>query len=232
MGQNYVESNKVATASCTQATLSGSVYISKAKVYSADKITDLLAIEATQEWTLGSTTFVGSATAHNGTANSLMNNPLEYKPYMINNELRMTIWGTAFGSADYAGLELKLKTPISIATEKQYVAITLKGGNSDKISILPMRANGTAWCGAIKPTAVLPSDKDGYVTYVFEIEAKAGENIETLRIVPVGSTRVQGENANAEKVWVPDCTAFEIRISDILFGDMAVMEDKGYLSAN
>ena len=229
MGQQYVSANGVEKASQTQTNVSGSIYVSKAKVYAADKIVALTGASATTEWTVGETTFVGAPSKYNGEANNLMNNLLEYDPYVINGEVRMTVWGSTAGSGDYAGFYAKLKTAYDVSTANGYVAVTLKGAITEKFTILPMDERGEwgAYTGALKPIATVAGE-DGYATCVFEVPATAGKTISGLRITPVGGTRTKGTNGN----YVPTAEAFEVRISDILIGDEAAMIAKGYLAEN
>ncbi|MBR4942769.1 MAG: hypothetical protein IKZ28_01950, partial [Clostridia bacterium] len=222
MGQNYVEVYGIPTASQTAATLSGNVYISKAKVYTANEVQALTGISSTEEWSVGETTFVGAPSKYNGDPNSLMDNPLEYEPYLINGELRMVLW-----AHDYAGLYAKLKTPVDLSVETTYVAITLKGAVEDKFTILPLGTEGEydAFGASIAPMNVIEGE-NGYVTYVFKI-AKIAKTLGGLRITPIGDTKfkvtVDGQEKN-----VPTAKATEIMISNVVIGDTDVMVEKNY----
>lgn len=223
MGQNYAEVNGVPTANQVQAQLSGSVYLSKAKVYTSNEVKALSHMTETAEWTLGDTTFVGATQKYNGAPNALMNNPLEYEPYMINNELRINLW-----AHDYAGLYAKLKTPIELSSENKYVAITLKGAEIDKFTILPLGTDGQydAFGSKLYPVNVL-NNENGYVTYLFKIAKMEDQMLGGLRITPIGSTNYKVMVDGTERV-IPTAKATEIMISNVTIGNTDVMRDKNY----
>ncbi len=223
MGQNYVEVNGVATASQTSANLSGDVYISKAKVYAANEVKALVNVEETTEWTVGDTTFVGPALKYNGEPNTLMNNSLEYEPYMINEQLRITLW-----AHDYAGLYAALKTPVDLSVETTYIAITLKGAEADKFTILPLGTEGQydAFGSKLYPVNVL-NNENGYVTYLFKIAKTEGQVLGGLRITPLGSTNYKVIVDGTERV-IPTAKATEIMMTNVEIGNADVMRDKNY----
>ena len=223
MGQNYVAVNGVATASQSQVNLSGNVYISKAKVYSADEIVALERLGASAEWSIGDTAFVGAPQKYNGNQNALMNNPLEYEPYMVNGELRITLW-----AHDYAGFYATLKTPVDLSAESIYVAITLKGADADKFTILPMGTNGQydAIGSALHPVNALEQD-NGYVTYLFKIAKAAGKTFGGLRVTPIGDTKYQ-VTVNGENKVIPTAKATEIMIANVEIGNSDSMSGKNY----
>ena len=203
------------------ANVGGSVYISKAKVYTASQVVDL--VNTTGEWTIGNTTFVSTISAYNSNPkmeasdkdHNMITNVLESKPYLVNGEFRQVIWRHS-----YAGFYAKLKTATDVSSQKGYVAVTLKGALADKFTIMPMDDSGewgAAW-GSLKPIKSIEG-KDGFVTYVFEIPETAGKTIDGLRITPCGNT---GDKTNF--------VSHEIRISDILVGNAATMTEKGYRS--
>lgn len=60
VGRNY---NQIDT---TYSRLTGTIYLSKAKVYSAEQVKDLDGVEDTFEYTVGNTTFIGKGDNYNG----------------------------------------------------------------------------------------------------------------------------------------------------------------------
>ena len=201
----------------------GSVYMSKAKVYSAAQVSALADVETTTEWTVGSSTFIGALKAYNSNPkmeasdkdHNMITNVLESKTYLVNGEIRQVIWRHA-----YAGFYAAFKTATDVSANNTYIAITLKGALADKFTIRPMDDTGewgSAW-GVLAPAKSIEG-KDGFVTYVFEVPAMAGKTVAGIRITPCGDT-----NATTNFV------SHEIRISDVLIGSAATMTEKGYLS--
>jgi hypothetical protein len=183
--------NSGAPADWTSASAKGSLYISKVKVYSASEITDLG--KATGDWTIGDTTFTGATAKYNNaignpTYAGFLADDLQYAPYLYDGALYMTLW-----EHSYAGFYAKLKTAVDVSQETQYVAITMKGADVDKFTILPLGAGGEydALTSALKPIQTIAGE-DGYATYVFEVPATADKSISGLRITPLGNTSSTG----------------------------------------
>ena len=223
MGQNYQEVHGVPTANQVQVNLSGSIYISKAKVYSENEIKALSHMDTDAEWNIGGTTFVGPAQKYNGNPNALMNNPLEYEPYLVLDQLRIALW-----AHDYAGFYATLKTPVDLSVENTYVAIALKGAKSDKFTILPLGLNGQydAVGSALYPINVIEGE-NGYATYVFKIAKIAGKVMGGLRVTPIGDTKFS-VTVDGEKKDIPTAQATEIMISNIEIGNSDAMNEKNY----
>ena len=139
---------------------------------------------------------------------------LQYAPYLFNGIMHMTLW-----EHSYAGFYATLKTAVDLSTETQYIAITAKGADAEKFTILPLSAGGEydAFTSALKPVKTIAGE-NGNVTYVFEVPATAGKTINGLRVTPLGNT---------EDSW----KAVNVSISDIVIGNSAVMIEKGYMSA-
>ncbi|MBO5066773.1 MAG: hypothetical protein J6C62_00040, partial [Clostridia bacterium] len=71
--------------------LAGTVYFSKAKVYSSDQVKNLTEVEDTFEYTVGNSTFIGKAAEVNGNYNpdkNAFNDPTYAMPYYVNGVLR------------------------------------------------------------------------------------------------------------------------------------------------
>ena len=94
--------------------ITGGVYISKGKVYSAQEV---FALAGANEWSIGDTTFTSISEYNsnpkmqytNGATNDVNHNEitslLEYKAYTINGEFRQVIW-----RHNYAGFYAKMNT--------------------------------------------------------------------------------------------------------------------------
>lgn len=219
---------KVSNAYYGGVNASGSVYISKAKVYSAQEVFALASYN--NEWSIGDTTFTSiseynstpkmqytNSASNDGTHNQITN-ALEYKAYMVNGEFRQVLW-----RHNYAGFAATLKTQVSMAAEDMYIAITIKGA-TDKFTMLPITPAGGAWLGAQKPTKVR-EEANGYVTYLLKI-SKANQTMAQLRVTPAGDTRfTSGTSATGAN---GTFDSHEIRISNITIGNAAKMAALGY----
>ena len=203
-----------AAAAWTSASANGSLYISKVKVYPSTAIENLT--KATGDWTVGNTTFTGALKSYNNAINNatyagFLADDLQYAPYIFNGAMHMTLW-----EHSYAGFYATLKTAVDVSTENQYIAITAKGALADKFTVLPLGGNGEydAFTGSLKPIKTIEG-ADGNVTYIFEVPKTAGRTINALRVTPLGNTTGSWKAVN-------------VSISDILIGDSAVMQAKGY----
>ena len=215
-GQDFVEVNGNGEASNKGANLAGSVYITKAKVYSSEAVKNLSAIGEAEEWSAGGVNFVGAPkayeyTANNSLANKLINAEAEHNAFLLNGELRFAVWSHA-----YAGVYLRLKNSVSLAESDVYFAVTAKGAAQDKFLIHAMGANGEydTLYGALSPINKIVG-AEGYVTYLFRLPKKADKTLNGLRITPAGDT-------------TGTCGSREIRIFEFAIGTAEEMQKKGY----
>ena len=211
--------------------ISGAVYISKVKVYSAQEVFALAGYGG--EWSIGDTTFASIAEYNsnpkmqytNGATNDVnhneITNVLEYKAYMVNGELRQVLW-----RHNYAGFYAKMNSVVDLSAEDNYMAITIKGAVADKFSIHAMSTGGEydTIYGTLKPTASFAGE-DGFVTYIFAL-AKNAKALNGFRITPAGDTRfTSGTSATGAN---GTFDSHEIRISNITIGNAAKMAGLGY----
>lgn len=209
--------------------VTGSVYVSKVKVYSAQEV---VALANASEWAIGDTTFTAISEYNsnpkmqytNGATNDVNHNEitslLEYKAYTINGEFRQVIWRHS-----YAGFYAQMKTTVDLSAEDNYVAITIKGASTSKFTIHAMSGGEhLSIYGTLKPTKSIV-EKDGFVTYIFTLE-KNSKELDGFRVTPCGDTRfTSGTTATGTN---GTFDSHEIRISNISIGNVAKMTELGY----
>ena len=210
--------------------ITGSVYVSKVKVYSAQEV---FALAGASEWSIGDTTFTAiseynstpkmqytNSASNDGTHNEITS-VLEYKAYMVNGEFRQVLWRHS-----YAGFYARMNATVDLSNEDNYVAITIKGAVADKFSIHAM-GTGDEYdtiYGTLKPTKSIV-EKDGFVTYIFTL-AKNDKELNAFRVTPCGDTRfTSGTSATGTN---GTFDSHEIRISNITIGNAAKMAELGY----
>mgnify|MGYP006956036678 CR=1 FL=1 len=190
-------------ASNESANLAGSVYITKAKVYTSAAVKKLTAVESGEEWSIGNTAFKGAVSVYgnvtgNGLATGLINNEMERDAYLVNGEFRSALWAHL-----YAGFYATLAQSVDLSKNDMQVSITMKGAAQDKFTIHAMGAGGAfdTLYNALSPEKIV-ANSDGFVTYTFTLAKLNGKTLNGLRITPAGDT-------------TGSCGSREIRISDI-----------------
>lgn len=171
MGEGYNDAGDYKPDS--SASGAGTLYLSKAKVYSKDQVKNLTTVDSDYEYNIGSTTFIGKANEYNkGNYNYndvLFNNDWYYYTYIVNDAMRVYAKSSSSDNAQgkkrdtVIGLTLKDATPTS--GKKIYVtAIGL--GESPYMQVMRAYESGhfkTAY-GTIVETRA-----DGFVTWCFDI---------------------------------------------------------------
>ena len=154
--------------------LSGNLYFSKAKVYSADKVADLKEVEDTFEYAVGNTTLIGKAgTAYmdgdyNGDPKAF-NDVFYYNPHYVNGVLAYHIHDKKEPSNPQKvftepKIELTLKDSYAIAN--CYVYITVKGAVEGQVW---MQAFSTIGHFATPTGQLIQTNADGSQVYKFNI---------------------------------------------------------------
>lgn len=167
----YFLVNDVASSSNTPSSDTYDLYFSKIVRCSASEVTNLSSNATTDEWTLGSTNFVGAPTVSNYTGSNQSNSVLyakEYlKPYLVNDELVIT-----FTRHSDPYISLKLAKPITVeANTDMYMTVTLFNYGDDRLDKLEGLFLGSA---TNYLTRVSREDiGNGYAKVVFKCAAKS-----------------------------------------------------------
>lgn len=183
---NYGSDNFAGMSSGTD--LSGALYFSKAKVYSAEQVKDLKEVEDTFEYTVGSVTLIGKAGTsyldgnYNGDP-SAFNDAFYLNPHYVNGVLAYHIHDkreTSGLQKPYAEprIELTLKDTYDLAN--CYVYITIKGAVENDIYMQAFSTTGHfATCmKAYNNLELFETLADGSQVYKFNLAqyANAGGN--------------------------------------------------------
>ena len=108
------------------------IYMSKVVRYTADEITKLENMGATDTWTLGSTTFVGSPSIANGETGTGYSAGVEHKKaYIVDGELSVTFARTGDG---YINLKLAESIEVAANTETYITIIMYDYGRLNKLN--------------------------------------------------------------------------------------------------
>lgn len=108
------------------------IYMSKVVRYTADEITKLENMGATDTWTLGSTTFVGSPNIANGETGTGYSAGVEHKKaYIVDGELSVTFARTGDG---YINLKLAESIEVAANTETYITIIMYDYGRLNKLN--------------------------------------------------------------------------------------------------
>ena len=165
--------------------ISGALYFSKAKVYSAEQVKDLKAVEDTFEYTVGNTTFVGKAgTAYmdgdyNGNPTAF-NDDFYYNPHYVNGVLAYHI----HDKRETSGLQKAFAEPkIELAFKQAYdlancyLYITVKGAVEGEVW---MQAFSTITHFGTPNGQLVETKADGSQVYKFDLNALNGVNANAI----------------------------------------------------
>ncbi len=155
------------------ANTDGYVYLSKAKLYTADEVKDLTGVEDTYEYNIGSTTFVGNVYEKvKGTYNynsSVYASNWDVKPYVVGDVLRVYAraeWSDwSQDKTRNTALGFELKEAVASAGKKVY--ITASGFGEDPCMQV-MTGRETGHQGTPHGT-IVERHADGFVTWCFDI---------------------------------------------------------------
>ena len=158
---------------------SGTIYLSKAKVYSSAQVKDLTAVDSDYEYTIGESTFIGQADMVNGTFNpnsAAFNDDTFRKPFLVNGLLRWQIVPktTHTYSMPYVGFTFKEENEI---TDDAYLYVTFKGGVEGKVTA--QLFNNSLFTAAGHYTTVkgelVETLDDGFAVYKFKLKPAAND---------------------------------------------------------
>ena len=164
IGRNYNEID------ATYSRLTGTIYLSKAKVYSKDQIKDLTTISATEEYTIGHATLVGNPESIYNSydhGNSGAFNDSSFKnPYYINGTLRWNVLGVDTPRQDYSPL-VGFKFKQAYDMTNCYMYVTVKGAVEGQVYIQAFSSVGDHFGS---PSGQLVQTlSDGYAIYKFDL---------------------------------------------------------------
>lgn len=133
IGRNYGEKDY---APIDYNRLTGTVYLSKAKVYSKDQIKDLTTVGATEEYTIGHATLIGNPNVVNNDYDHdnifAFNDPSFKNPYYVNGTLRWHALGLKYQD-EYAPLVGFMFKQSYEMTSNCYMYLTVKGAVEGEI---------------------------------------------------------------------------------------------------
>ena len=161
--------------------LDGKLYFSKAKVYSAEQIKDLVNVADTYEYTIGNTTLVGKAeTAQNGTYNENPDafNDVSYSnPYYVNGMLRWNINPVTIQEVRQPKIGFTFKNSYEIKSGL-YMEVTVKGAVEGQVTIQVFNSLGFTDDGHVgTPAGELVRTLDnGFAVYRFNVGQLAGKD--------------------------------------------------------
>ena len=129
--RNWAESDWIPL---TDVNLDGTIYLSKAKVYSASQVQDLTKIGDTDEYTIGNATLIGAPTITNGNYNAndaAFNDDFFKNAYCVNGVFALNTNGKTRATGEQAqeqviDMTFKFKEGYQI-TSNTYLYITVKG---------------------------------------------------------------------------------------------------------
>lgn len=135
IGRNYGEEDY---APDIYTRLTGTIYLSKAKVYSAQQVKDLTTVEATEEYTIGHATLMGSPDTVNNDYDhdnkEAFNDPSFKNPFYVNGMLRWHALGLKYQDEYSPQIAFKFKEPYEMASNC-YMYLTVKGAIEGEIDI-------------------------------------------------------------------------------------------------
>ncbi len=170
IGYNYGDTDY---AGRTWGKVSGTVYISKVKVYSAEQVKDLTTVDSTYEYTIGKTTLVGAPSLMNG---DYAENPAAFNdanftnPYYVNGLLRWQIHAAKTQTEKQPMVGFKFKNNYEI-TSNCYLYVTVKGAVEGQVYAQIFNDNGYVAAGHIAtPSGTLVETlPNGFAIYKFHV---------------------------------------------------------------
>lgn len=182
---------------------SGTVYFTKAKVYTSSQVKDLTAVESDYEYTVGESTFIGQADMVNGTFNpnsAAFNDDTYRKPFFINGTLRwQTVPKTTHTySKPYAGFTFKNEQEV---TDNSYLYVTFKGGVENEVYAQLFNNDGFTATGHYTTVKgeLVETLSDGFAVYKFKLKPGANDPSALAKATELKSFRL-GVNNIAQPV--------------------------------
>ena len=196
--------------------IAGDVYITKAKVYSAEQVKNMSEVDDTYEYQIGSTTFVGKINNIGKYEGSYNYNPTIFGSWhdtnvaLVNGELRLYARSdsedNATGSTRQTVIGLEFKDAVQCDGTKLYIVASGLVDDPDAddllLQVFTDRESGHFASPRPESREVL---EDGYVRYCFDLSSYAGETIKYFRLW------------TGHQLIIPDIEAIMIR--DIYFGE-------------
>ena len=201
----------------TWGNLNGTVYFSKAKVYSADQVADLTTVEDTYEYTVGNTTLIGKAVLdvtdvyeYNPDA---FNDAFFLNPHFVNGVLAYNINDKVedlpLQIEDEPIIELTLKDAYDL--ENCYVYMTIKGAVEEDV-----------WMQAFSTTGHFGSPEGGLVELV---ETKAdGSQVYKFNLAYYANDGGDAINFKSFRLYVRKGLAFPIT-GQVVISDITVVNE-------
>ena len=171
IGRNYGDNDH---DPMTYGRLTGTVYFSKAKVYSAQQVKDLTTVDSTYEYTIGNTTLVGNPELiYNGYDHDnifAFNDPSFKNPHYVNGTLRWNVLGEKYQLEYKPSVGFKFKQSYEVTN--CYVYVTISGAVEGEIYIQTFNSIGFTDDGYFGSAngELVETLANGFAVYKFNVD--------------------------------------------------------------